>query len=87
MTGAAVAWSRVPWKGGIMVEQSMYRPAAAAQVLGMGRTSVFSLLKSGRLRSVRLGGARYITADALRAFVRELELEQLAASTPEREVT
>jgi excisionase family DNA binding protein len=63
-----------------MVEQLMYRPAEAARVLGMGRTSVFALLKSGRLRSVKLGGARYITADALRAFVDELE--QLAASRP-----
>ena len=52
-----------------MVEQLMYRPAEAAEVLDMGRTSVFALLKSGRLRSVKLGGARYITAEALRAFV------------------
>jgi len=29
-------------------------------------------IKSGRLRSVKLGAARYITAEALRAFVREL---------------
>jgi hypothetical protein len=39
----------------------------------MGRTSVFALLKSGRLRSVKLGGSRFITSDALKAFVRELE--------------
>ena len=52
----------------------------------MGRTSVFALLKSGWLRSVKLGGARYISADALHAFVRELELEQQAASQPVTEV-
>jgi excisionase family DNA binding protein len=57
------------------MEQLMYRPAEAARVLGMGRTAVFGLLKSGRLRSVKLGGARFITADTLRAFVRELEHE------------
>jgi excisionase family DNA binding protein len=57
------------------MEQLMYRPAEAARVLGMRRTSVFELIKSGRLRSVKLGGARFITADALRAFVRELEQE------------
>ena len=57
------------------MEQLMYRPADAAQVLGMGRTAVFALIKSGRLQSVKLGGARFITADALRAFVRELEQE------------
>jgi excisionase family DNA binding protein len=57
------------------MEQLMYRPVEAANLLGMGRTAVFGLLKSGRLRSIKLGGARFITADALRAFVRELEQE------------
>jgi excisionase family DNA binding protein len=57
------------------MEQLMYRPAEAAQVLGIGRTRVFALIKSGRLRSVKLGGARFITAEALRAFVRDLEQE------------
>jgi excisionase family DNA binding protein len=55
------------------MEQLMYRPVEAAQVLGMGRTAVFALIKSGQLRSIKLGGARFITADALQAFVRELE--------------
>jgi len=57
------------------MEQLMYRPIEAARVLGMGRTAIFALIKSGRLQSVKLGGARFITADALRAFVRELEQE------------
>jgi excisionase family DNA binding protein len=57
------------------MEQLMYRPAEAAKLLGMGRTAIFALIKSGRLRSVKLGGARFITADALRAFVCELEEE------------
>jgi excisionase family DNA binding protein len=60
------------------VEQLMYRPAEAANILGMGRTAVFALIKSGRLRSVKLGGARFVTADALRAFVRELEREPVS---------
>jgi excisionase family DNA binding protein len=58
-----------------VMEQLMYRPAEAAQVLGICRTRVFALIKSGQLRSVKLGAARYITAEALRAFVRELEQE------------
>jgi excisionase family DNA binding protein len=57
------------------MEQLMYRPAEAARMLGMGRTVIFALIKSGRLRSLKVGGARLITADALRAFVRELEQE------------
>lgn len=66
------------------MEQLMYRPTEAAHVLGMGRTAIFALIKSGRLRSVKLGGARFITADALRAFVRELE--QGASDPAEAEV-
>jgi excisionase family DNA binding protein len=57
------------------MEQLMYRPVEAAHVLGIGRTAIFALIKSGRLRSVKLGGARFITADALRTFVHELEQE------------
>jgi excisionase family DNA binding protein len=66
------------------MDKLMYRPAEAAQALGMGRTAVFALIKSGRLRSIKLGGARFITAEALRAFVRELEDE--AATRAEAEV-
>jgi excisionase family DNA binding protein len=65
------------------MEQLMYRPAEAAQVLGICRTRVFALIKSGRLRSVKLGGARYITAEALRAFVRELERESSPSADAE----
>ena len=65
------------------MEQLMYRPAEAAQVLGIGRTRVFALIKSGRLRSIKLGGGRYISADALRAFVRELELETTSRADAE----
>jgi excisionase family DNA binding protein len=57
------------------MEQLMYRPVEAARMLGLGRTVVFRLIKTGRLRSVKLGGNRFITADALREFVRELEQE------------
>jgi excisionase family DNA binding protein len=58
------------------VEQRlMYRPEEAADMLGIGRTRVFALIRSGQLRSVKLGGARLISADALRAFVRDLEQE------------
>jgi excisionase family DNA binding protein len=60
------------------MEKLMYRPVEAAQTLGMGRTAVFALIKSGRLRSIKLGGARFVTAEALQAFVRELEDEAAA---------
>jgi len=61
----------------------MYRPAEAAHVLGIGRTRVFALIKSGRLQSIKLGSARFITADALRAFVRDLEQESSSQADAE----
>ena len=65
------------------MEKLIYRPVEAAQALGMGRTAVFALIKSGRLRSIKLGGARLITAEALLAFVRELEDETASRAKAE----
>jgi excisionase family DNA binding protein len=65
------------------MEQLMYRPVEVAHVLGIGRTRVFALIKSGRLQSVKLGSARFITAEALRAFARELEQESTGQADAE----
>jgi len=62
------------------MDQLMYRPEEAAHILGVGRTALFGLLKSGRLRSVKLGGCRFVTVDALLAFVRELEEDSARAA-------
>lgn len=47
-------------------------PVEAARVLGIGRTKVYELIASGRLRSVRLDGCRRITRDDLATFVAQL---------------
>jgi excisionase family DNA binding protein len=41
----------------------------AAQVLGIGRTTVFHLLKTGQLESVRIGRHRRIPLDALQKLL------------------
>ncbi|RJL22119.1 helix-turn-helix domain-containing protein [Bailinhaonella thermotolerans] len=51
----------------------LYRPKEAAAMLGMSRTAVFRLIKSGRLRSIKYEGYRLVPYDALREFVRDLE--------------
>jgi excisionase family DNA binding protein len=57
------------------MEKLLYRPAEAAKVLGIGRDKLYDLIRSGRLDSVKDGGARFITCDALTAYVRLLEAE------------
>jgi excisionase family DNA binding protein len=47
---------------------------------GIGRDKLYELMRSGRLRSVKDGGARFITADALAAYVVMLEAEASEAA-------
>jgi excisionase family DNA binding protein len=50
-------------------------PEDAARVLGVGRTKVYELMRSGALRSVRVGGLRRIPVAALAEFVARLEAD------------
>ena len=47
----------------------------AAEVLGIGRTKVYELLRVGAIESVRVGGSRRIPAEALHAYVEWLRAE------------
>lgn len=42
------------------------------QLLGLSRTTVFGLLKTGALSSVRIGRRRMISADAVFEFIAKL---------------
>ena len=53
----------------------LFRPEEAAERLSVGRTMLFELIRSGRLRSVKIGGARRISPKALADFVADLERE------------
>ncbi|MBG0827630.1 helix-turn-helix domain-containing protein [Planomonospora sp. ID67723] len=56
----------------------LLRPEKAAELLGIGRTKVYALMRSGALRSVRVGGLRRIPRAALIEFVTHLEEENAA---------
>jgi excisionase family DNA binding protein len=62
------------------MEKLLYRPKEAASALGIGRDKLYDLMRSGRLRSVKDGGARFITADALADYVAMLEAEASEAA-------
>ena len=53
----------------------LYRPAEAAQSLGLSRTRVYQLMQAGTLVSVKVGSSRRIPAADLDAFVRRLRDE------------
>jgi excisionase family DNA binding protein len=50
-------------------ERRALRPKEAAKAYSVSRTLLYEWMKSGRLRSVRLGGARLIPVDALEALI------------------
>ncbi len=45
-------------------------PEEAARALGIGRTKLYELLTTAKLPSVRIGGSRRVSVDALTEFVR-----------------
>jgi excisionase family DNA binding protein len=44
-------------------------PAEAARLAGLGRTSIYSALGSGALKSIKIGKRRLIAIEALRAWL------------------
>jgi excisionase family DNA binding protein len=48
----------------------------AAEALGIGRTNVFALIKSGELESIRIGRLRRVPADAIDTYTAKLQTEQ-----------
>jgi excisionase family DNA binding protein len=62
------------------MEQLLYRPKQAAQVLGISRDKLYDLIRAGRITSVKDGHARFITADALIAYVAQLKAEASEAA-------
>jgi excisionase family DNA binding protein len=53
-------------------------PEEAAQVLRVGRSKVYDLIRTGTLRSVKIGGSRRISISALAEFVADLYAEAAA---------
>ena len=58
-----------------MAVKQLYRVEEVASILSMGRSTVFDLIRSGRLASVKEGAMRRITEDAIRDYVRKLTEE------------
>jgi excisionase family DNA binding protein len=50
----------------------LLRPEEVAQALGVGRSTVFQLMRSGELRSVKIGKSRRVPVDAVTEYVAAL---------------
>ncbi len=51
------------------MESLLVRPPEAARILGLSRTVLYEHLSSGSLPSLKVGAARLIAVDDLRAWV------------------
>jgi excisionase family DNA binding protein len=47
----------------------LLRPEEVAQALGVGRTTVFELMRAGELRSVKIGKSRRIPTEAVHDYL------------------
>lgn len=58
------------------VERLLYTTEEAASALGVGATKVKEMIRTGELRSLKIGSLRRITVTALNDFVVTRDLEQ-----------
>lgn len=56
-------------------ERLLYTPDGACEALGIRPTKFWELIRIGALRSVKIGSARRVPAEALHEFVARLEAE------------
>ena len=54
------------------MDKLLISPTEAAEVLGIGRSKVYELMRSGTLRSVRIDSCRRIPVEELSALVARL---------------
>ncbi len=54
------------------MDKLLLTPIEAAAALGIGRTKLYELLRSGRLGSIHIGASRRIPAQVVQSFVSDL---------------
>ncbi len=55
------------------MEGLLLNPEQVAKALGIGRTKLYEIGRSGQLRSVQIGGSRRISVRAIEAYITCLE--------------
>lgn len=54
------------------MERLLLTPEEAAGAIGIGRSKLYELLRTGRIESVRIGGSRRVPRQALEEYVDRL---------------
>ncbi len=57
------------------MDKLLLTPQEAAQVLGIGRSKLYQLMRAGTVASVRIGSCRRIPAASLPALIAQLEAD------------
>jgi excisionase family DNA binding protein len=53
-------------------QRLLYTPDTAGAILDVGRTTIYALIASGELKSVKIGRSRRIPASALEDYINKL---------------
>ncbi|WP_353107748.1 helix-turn-helix domain-containing protein [Gordonia sp. (in: high G+C Gram-positive bacteria)] len=53
--------------------KNLNRPEEGAKKLGISRATIYNLLAAGEIKSIKIGRRRFITDDALDAYITRLE--------------
>ena len=61
------------------MEKLLLSPEEAAEVLGVGRSRVYDLMRTRQLTSVRIGKSRRVPVAAVHAYVARLHAQEQAA--------
>ena len=59
----------------IAMQALLYTPEETAEILSIGRSRVFDLLRNGSLRSVKIGSSRRIPGPAITEFIESLSTD------------
>lgn len=55
-----------------MTKPLLYKPEAAAEAIGVGRSKLFELIAAGQIETVQIGRSRRVPAQALEDYVARL---------------
>jgi excisionase family DNA binding protein len=66
------------------MENLLVTPEEVAAMLSIGRTKVYELLRSGRIRSIKIGGCRRVPTHALSRFIEDLSGDDSEVGSPVR---